>query len=1065
MRPNNHLRNRTNKHLSHFVLLIAAALLLGTQLPAQITGDIFLTVSDPSGAVVPNARITATSVDTGAVRHATTDAQGSTRITQLGIGEYQVRVEAQGFSVYTSQAAVNSGSITTAAIALEVRNPTQEVVIVESVLQVNTINSQLQSTTEARKIVQLPIAQGGVLALAGTTPGVVPVMPRNPFLGLGSFNSNGGRGRGNNITLDNATATDVSTTGASGLGTVPLDAIKEFNLITNNFSAEFGRNSSAQVQILTKNGTNEFHGRLFEFFRNDKLNSRDYFDRTGKSSILRNNDWGAVAGGPAIENRLFWFGTYEQQKIRGAGSTRVATVPRPDQVPSDPTSRELLQRLKVPVSSSGTVSNPGPNLTNSYAFSGRIDANVSERDQVTFRYGVQDSYVQSPSFTFLTSNLPTNGASSTNRSQNATATYTRTFSPNVVNQALASFGRSRPGFLPLESFGSPEIVFTDGTSNFGIWASFPQGRAQNTYQLMDTLSYMRGKHLLKFGADINRVHANSVLDTNVRGTFTFLTLADFLAGRPFQYTQRFGGSVRGHRVWNQFFFAQDDYRVSRHFTVNLGVRLEASGGVTEVNNILSNLDLNRRDAVGAAGTGALGAFYTGGSYFNRSWNWAPRLGFAWNPGGGKTSIRGGYGISYDFIYLNPVSNGRFLPPFMYLFTLPNTQISGANSYASLVAGTSQFQRDGFGAVGSFPANIRNFGAISPIDNGLRNPQVQQFSLTLERELPFQLVSRVSYSGTKGNFLQRSRPINTNSPGQFLAPGSAQEEAQRQQAGEFTRLNAALNAPPTGQSSRIDPRFNGVTFVESSANSNYHSVQFFVQRRFARGYSFSTAYTIGKSIDDVSDAIGILAGDSHSQQNPFDNRNNRAVSQFDIPQRLAITHNFEPRLNLSNRVAGLLINGWVFNGIFQAQSGFPLNIFSGARAGLADPTLIGGNGAVRPNLTGPLNINFAANPGLGAQNPNKVAASGLAQPLVGHLGTLGRNVIRQNALIQSDMTFGRRFKIGERFTTEFQTQVFNVFNNTTFSRPGATLAAPATFGYYADTDTDSRNLTMVLRFIW
>jgi hypothetical protein len=1056
-----------NNYSRYLNLPVLAALLLSSSLPlsAQITGDIILSVYDPSGAVVPDARITVTSVETGGVRTAATDGQGRTRISQLGIGGYEVVVEARGFSPHKLQAVVHSGAITNASVSLEVNSPAQEVVVAESTVQLNTINSQLQATIESQRIVQLPIAQGGVLALAGTVPGVTPVAPRNPALGLGSFNSNGGRGRGNNITLDNATATDVSATGAAGLGTVPLDAIKEFNLITNSFNAEFGRNSSAQLQILTKSGSKAFHGRLFEFFRNDKFNSRDYFDRTGKPSVVRNNDWGAVAGGPAIHKRLFWFGTYEQQRVRGAGSTRIATVPRQDQVPSDPTSREVLQRLKVPVSYTGSVSNPAPNLTNSYAFSGRLDANVSEKDLITFRYGIQDAYVQSPSFTFLTSNLPTNGASSTDRPQNATATYTRTISATVVNQALVSFGRTRPGFLPLESFGSSEFVFADGTSNFGIWSGFPQGRVQNTYQILDTVSHLRGRHLLKFGADINRIQANSVLDSNVRGTFTFLNLGDFMSGRPFQFSQRFGGSVRGHRVWNEFFFVQDDFRVTRHLTLNLGVRLEVAGGVTEVNNILSNLDLNRRESLGGAGTGPLGAFYTGGTYFNRSWNWAPRMGFAWNPAGGKTSIRGGYGIAYDFLFLNPVTNGRFLPPFMYQFTLPNTQITGANSYQALVAGTSQFQRDGAASVGSFPGNVRNFGAISPIDFGLRNPQVHQYSLTVERELALQMVGRVSYSGTKGNFLQRARPINTLAPGQFTAPRSAQEESQRQQAGEFTRLNAGLNAAPTGQSNRIDPRFNAVTLIESSANSNYHSVQFFVQRRFAKGYSFSTAYTIGKSIDDVSDVLGVLAGDTPAQQNPFDNRNNRAVSQFDIPQRLAITHNFEPRLNLSNRVADLLFNGWVFNGIFQAQSGFPLNILSGARAGVADPTLIGGNGVVRPNLTGLLNLRFDANPGLGAQNPSKVAASGLAQPLVGHLGALGRNVIRQNPLIQSDMTFGRRFRIGERFTTEFQTQVFNVFNNTTFSRPGASLAAPATFGYYTDTDTDSRNMTMVLRLIW
>lgn len=1048
-------------------LFLLGALFVPSAFP-QITGAIQVSVSDPSGAAVPDAKVTAVSKETGASRSAATDHGGVVRFTQLPIGSYEVSVEAPGFSVYKSPAQVNSGAISSVPLMLEVKGTSQEVVVTESAVEVNTVNSQLQSTTDARKISQLPIISGGILALAGTAPGVVPVTPRNPFLGLGSFNSNGGRGRGNNITLDSATATDISTTGSAGLGTVPLDAIKEFNIVTNNFSAEFGRNGSAQVQILTKSGTNDFHGTLFEFLKNDKLNARDYFDRTGTASIVRNNQWGATAGGRLIRNKLFFFGTYEQQKIRGAGSTRIGNVPRPDQVNSqtNPTSRALLEKLKVPLDPSGTVSNPAPNSGDNYAFSGRVDANLTSRDLIAVRYGVFNSESRSPSLTFVNSNLPTSGASSTNRPQNGTVTYTRTFSPVMVNQFLSSFGRSRPGFFPLETFGGPEITFGDGqTSTFGVWSGLPQGRTQNTFQFADTLTYNRGRHLVKAGVDFNRIQANSYFDANVRGTLNFTSLAEFLAGRPLTYTQRFGNSVRGNRVWNNFFFVQDDFRVSRYLTLNLGARLEGNGGVTEVNNLLSNLDLNRREPLGGGGVGPLGSIYSGGSYFNRTMNWAPRLGFAWNPGGRKLAVRGGYGIAYDFIFMNPITNGRFLPPFMYQFSLPNTEMTGGNSYAAVVAGTSAFQQQGTAAVGAFPSNVRNFGAISPIDRGLKNPQIQQFSLTIERELPMNLLGRISYSGSKGNFLQRSRPINTIAPGVFTAPVSTQEEEQRRAAGEFNRINAGLNAPLTASSNRIDPRFNGVTLVESSANSNYHSMQMFLQKRFTRGYSFTTSYTLGKSIDDVSDALGVLANDSASQQNPFQNKDNRGVSQFDATHRLVLTHNFEPRLNLSNRVASYVVNGWIFGGVFQAQSGFPVNIFSGARAGLADPLLLGGGGVVRPNVTGPVRIAFEANPGLGARNPNKVPESGLAQPLVGSFGTLGRNVLRVNPLVQSDMMFGKKFPLTERFRLEYQAQIFNLFNNTTFSRPGNTLAGPATFGYYADTDTDSRNMVMVLRLIW
>ncbi|MCI0422152.1 MAG: hypothetical protein L0312_23475, partial [Acidobacteria bacterium] len=450
-------------------------------------------------------------------------------------------------------------------------------------------------------------------------------------MGLGSFNSNGGRGRGNNITLDNATATDVSTTGSAGLGTVPIDGIKEFTLITNNFNAEYGRNGSAQVQILTKSGSNEFHGRVFEYFRNDKLNARDYFDRTGKAAVLRNNDYGVVAGGPLKREKAFWFGTYEEQKIRGAGGTRIATVPRPDQVSAiDPTAAALLSRLQVPTSPSGTVSNGAALSTNSYAFSGRVDLNMAPNDLLYVRVGMFDVEESTASLTFISSNLPTNGASVVNRPVNATISETHTFGPRTVNQFMFSFGRSAPNFTPLFDFGGPEIAFQDGTSAFGTWNGLPQGRVQNTFQYTDTVTRTQGAHRLKFGGELSRVQANSVFDSNVRGQFIFLTLNDFVQGRPFQYSQRFGNSIRGNRVWNEYFFVQDDYKVSRNFTLNFGLRLEVAHGVTEVNDILSNLNVSRTEALGGAGTGVLGAFDTGGSSFGRTWNWAPRFGFAWS---------------------------------------------------------------------------------------------------------------------------------------------------------------------------------------------------------------------------------------------------------------------------------------------------------------------------------------------------------------------------------------------------------------------------------------------------
>ncbi len=1054
---------KTSVRFFSSLMLWMVALLPGSAF-SQISGDLLVQATDQTGAAVPNAIVTLTGTETGVTRNSRTDNSGVARFTQLNIGGYEIRVEAGGFANAQTRATVNSGGVATIPVALEVKASEQQVVVSESATAINTVNSQLQVTTETFKMTTLPLANTGVLGLTGTTPGVIPVTPRNPFLGLGSFNSNGGRGRGNNITVDNANATDVSTTGSSGLGTIPLDGIKEFNIITNNFNAEYGRNSSAQVQILTKNGTNEFHGSAFEFFRNDKLNARDYFDRSGKAAIVRDNQWGITAGLPFIKNKLFGFGTYEQQKIRGAGGTRVAVVPRSLDLATDPTSRQLLQTLQVPTDASGTVANPASNTTNSIAYSGRVDWNISSNDNLFVRFGTIDTGNSSAGLTFITGNLPTNGATSINTTYNATVSETHIFGASAVNQFIGAFNRSAPVFSPIAGLGAPEVAFSDGTPSFGIWSGLPQGRIQNVFSIQDTLTYTFGSHQIKGGAQFERIQANSFFDSNVRGTLTFTNLSEFLGGRPLQYSQRFGNSVRGNRLLNQYYFLQDDFRARRDLTINFGLRVEVAGGTSEVNNILSNLDLTSREPLGGAGVGPLGAFRTGGTYFNSTTNWGPRFGFSWNPGQGRWVVRGGYGIAYDFIFLNPITNGRFLPPYMYNFTLPNTDIGGANSYAAIVAGTSTFQRQGAATVGSFPANIRNFGVIAPIDYGLKNPQVQQWSLTVERDLGRNLVGRASYVGTKGSFLQRSRPINTRGFA-FTPPQTVEEENARAATGEFRNLNGALNASLTASSNRIDPRFNAVTLAESSAMSNFHSLQLYVAKRFTGSYAFTTAYTYGKSIDDGSDVLNVVVNDTPAQQDPFNNRNNRGPSQFDVRQRLNITHNFQPQITkeIGNTALRAVMHGWEFHGSFQAQSGSPVNIFSGPRQNLGDATLLGGGGMLRPNVTGPVTLKFDANPG--GVVPNKATGSGLAQPLVGQFGSLGRNVFRINPLIEAAWTVGRRFAITERIGFQLQGQIFNVFNNTTFSRPGNTLSNVATFGYYQDTDTDSRRVTLVGRFTW
>ncbi len=321
---------------------------------------------------------------TGATRTLKTNAEGEFSAQQLDIGPYELKIEKQGFKALQTTLVVRSGEVTRLNCTLEVGSVSQVVTVdagAEAFL--DTANSQISTSISEVDVKSLPIINRDPLAFATLSPGIAPVSKDNPFLGSGSFNANGQRGRANNITLDNAVASDISTTGGAGLGTFSLDEVQEFKLITDNFSAEFGRNAGAQVQFITKSGTNQYHGSVYEFHQDAAGNARDFFDPitsqhpNGTVTPVVNNLWGFVAGGPVVKDHLFVLGHYEGNKVRGAGSTNTATVLTPAQAAAitDPTSKALFQAEGAPTSSdaSGKVSNSAPNATNTYSWALRVD--------------------------------------------------------------------------------------------------------------------------------------------------------------------------------------------------------------------------------------------------------------------------------------------------------------------------------------------------------------------------------------------------------------------------------------------------------------------------------------------------------------------------------------------------------------------------------------------------------------------------------------------------------------------------------------------------------------------
>src|SRR5581483_4426815 len=426
------------------VSVLLPPLLFVAAVYGQIAGDLKGLVLDPSGAVVTRARLTLTSVETGQERVQSADGAGRFMFDQLRIGEYNVKVEAEGFRPASTTAHVRSGETAGVTFRLELGAVSETVLVTDGVSQIDTTNSQVQFSVEGPRLTALPVRRDA-LQFVLLAPGVSPVSANNPLLGEGSYNAHGGRGRANNITIDNVTSTDISNTGVGGQQTSPLnfEQIKEFKLITNNFSAEYGRNSSSQLMLITRSGTNQFHGALFEFGQNNALNARDWFDRSGNPSVNRFNDFGYGIGGPIRKNKTHFFTTYEGNQVRGLGGVRIAQVPTPAMVAAvqDPAAKQWLNAYKIPTDPSGQITQSAPNQTRAFQFSFRVDHQLTDRDTLTARYAHYQYEGTSPGNTFLSSNLAGFGATATNGPRNFNLQETHLFGSTLVNEVRLGYGR------------------------------------------------------------------------------------------------------------------------------------------------------------------------------------------------------------------------------------------------------------------------------------------------------------------------------------------------------------------------------------------------------------------------------------------------------------------------------------------------------------------------------------------------------------------------------------------------------------------------------------------------
>jgi hypothetical protein len=753
---------------------------------------------------------------------------------------------------------------------------------------------------------------------------------------------------------------------------------------------------------------------------------------------------------------------------------------------ADPTSKALFQAVGAPTSAdnSGQVSNSAPNSTDTYSWALRVDETFrGGKDILTSRYGTDPVTQVRPGLVFVGTSLPNYGANVTNTARTYNIGETHSFTPSIINQARFAFSRTKPIFLPFTTLQPPfaPVIQISGLATMGESNIIPQGRTENVFGYSDVLSWSRGRHSFKFGTDVYRYQQNSFFDSNFRGTFSFASVAAFQNGTPASFSENVGNSVRGNRNTDAFFFAQDDFRLTNSLTLNIGVRLESSGGVSEVHNILSNIDPNNHNPLGGGGTGPLGGVDLGGTAFQRNNNWAPRLGFAWNPNHGKFVVRAGYGWAYDFIYQNPITNLRFAAPFIPSIGLTGAAITGANSYANLAAGTSAAQAAAKAAIGTFPATQVNFGSFSAVDQHLSNPLSKQANVGIEYQLSKDYVVKASYIGVWGSDLEVTVPINTIPAANRPAPATslADETARLAQfISAFSHENGTASGSVTNI--RTDPRFNTVTQVQSIGTSNYQGLQLVFIKQPTKGFSLQGSYTYAHSIDDVSDALNVLVNDVPTFQNPGNVAANRASSEFDLRHRFVLSHVYE--LPFTNRLQGparTLLHGWALSGIFSFQTGLPATILSGARGGLTfDQALLGNVLNVQsifangdPTQFHPVPQGSAAaalipapcarGVGIGCADTSNFP---LTQPFLGNLGTSPRNLLNLAHFTDYDAGLLKDTRITERFNLQFRWEVYNLANHANFSGFINTLTAP-NFGTYTSTASNQRQMQYSLKLLF
>jgi len=1063
----------------------AALFLLAVCLPvfayAQATGAVAGLVSDESGAVMPGVTIEVTNIGTGISRTAVSGGDGYYSVPQVAPGTYSVRASLSGFKEVTHTGIIVSvGDTSRVDFKLAVGGVQENVTVNGAAPLVETAHATLGITIDQQKVVELPLNGRNFAQLGTLIPGVLA-----PPSGLGgsngdatpggfgaataSYNVNGMRNQSNNFLIDGTNNNDTFNTGF--VMRPPPDAIQEFKIETHSYTAEFGRNAGAVVNVVTKSGSNDFHGSGWEFNRNTGLQSYNYFAPTSQPKPeLKQNQFGAAVGGPIEKNRLFFFGYYEGyrndkgntanvQVLSGAqrngdfsGSAPIKDpltgLPFPGNViPAnrlDPSAQKLLNDFIPAANSAGNRYVASPTVTDDRDNIGlRGDYQLTRDNSLIVRYLRTTTDAVTPIPNVTTFNPTPQEAKAT--LQDFMASDTHLFGSNAIN--VARFSSSRINANPAVTSGLTNSAYginvpntnsaAQGIASILVSGFFTLGdpqqpfvnRLNQVFDFSDEFTWIKGRHQFKFGGDIQHQHMVIAFINRPNGDYTFSggvtgnAAADFLLGLPFQFRRTTKNQAQDGNAPAYALFAQDEFRFNR-VTIDYGVRYEVAPPFVDVNGALNafipGFQSTRFPAapVGLAYPGDPGI--PDGTYRTDKNNIAPRFGAVWDVNGdGRTTVRGAWGVFYDTIAGQGdfFQNGVLAPPFTPLLQIDApAPMTLQNPLSASTAGAADFP-PGLTIIGWGPT--------------FNTAYAYHYNATVQRQIGENMAAEVGYVGSLG----RDLPI-------------------------FMEVNPGLySAGQTAPGARLLPAYSLVRPTFSVAKSEYNALQASLRMRPTRGINFLASYTLSKSMDNVSGlniggdmrpSIPVTIGDDASIQQSLDYE--WGPSLFDARHRFVASFGVEipgPQSGAMKAVLG----GWQVNGIVQAQTGFPFTVYdtvTDIRYMTNRPNM-----TCDPNASAPQTTAQWFNTSCFARRP--VATTGTS------LGSEGRDVVRGPGFGSTDLSFFKNFETFGAQKLQVRIEIFDVFNQIRFNQPG-NLIGTATFGQIT-TAQDGRVAQLGVRYIF